>query len=64
MVIVSEYRIQVRMDGHGALAGVDRRVGDCLNDRVWCRLMYSSGDLYFRSDGEKFYFAFNYFPYV
>ena len=64
MVMVPKYRLQMRWDGYGALAGVDRRVGDGMNDRVRCLLKYSSGDLYIRSHGEKFYCAFNYFPLV
>ena len=40
----------MRWDGHGAMASVDRRVGDGLDDRVRCLLDYSSGDLYIKSD--------------
>ena len=54
----------MRRDGYSALAGVHRRVGDGLDDRVRCLLEYGSGDGGIRGDGEKFNLAFNYFPLV
>ena len=61
MVMVPEERLQVRWDGYGALAGVERRVENGFYDRVQRLLKYSFGDLTIKGDINQFYCAFNYF---
>ena len=49
---------------YGALAAVERPVGDGVDDRVRCFLNYGSYDLQIGRNGMKFYWTFNYFQLV
>ena len=45
MVILPEKKYQVRLDVYGALAAVERFVGNGADDRVRCFLDYGSYDV-------------------
>ena len=49
---------------YGALAAVERPVGNGADDRVRCFLDYRSYDLQIRRNGKKFYCTFNHFQLV
>ena len=51
-------------DVYGALAAVERPVGDGADDRVWCFLDYGTYDLQIRRNGKKFYCTFSHFQLV
>ena len=51
-------------DVYGALAAVERLVGDGADDRVRCFLDYGSYDLQIGCNGNKFYCTFNHFQLV
>ena len=58
---MSEKKYQVRWNVYGALAAVERPVGDGADDRVWCFLDYGSYEVQIRRNGKKFYYTFNHF---
>ena len=62
--MVPKERYQLRWDVYGALAAVERPVGDGADDRVQCFLDYGSYDLQIRRNGKKFYCTFNHFQLV
>ena len=49
---------------YGALAAVDRPVGDGADDRVRCFLDNGSYDLNIMRNAKKFYCTFNHFQFV
>ena len=59
--MVSENRNQVQLDVYGALASVDRLVGDGADYRVRCYFDYGSYDYQIGSNGKKFNCKFNCF---
>ena len=59
-----EERYQVRWDVYGAMAAVERPVGDGADDRVRCLLDYGSYDLQIGRNGNKFYCTFNHIQLV
>ena len=62
--MVPEKRYQVRWDVYGALAAVERPVGDGADHRVRCFLDYNSYEVQIGRNGRKFYCTFNYFQLV
>ena len=62
--MVPKERYQLRWDVYGALAAVERPVGDGADDRVRFFLDYGSYDLQIRRKGMKFYCTFKHFQLV
>ena len=54
----------MRWDEYGALAAVERPVGDGADDCVPCFFVYGSYDFQIRRNGKKFYRTFNLFQLV
>ena len=57
-------RYQVWWDVNGALAAVERRVGDSGDDLFRSFFDYGSYDLQIGCNGKKFYVTFNYFQLI
>ena len=51
----------MQWDVYGAMAAVERFVGDGADDRVRCFLEYGFYDVQIGRNGKKFYCTFNYF---
>ena len=61
MFMVPTNMYQFRYDVYGALAAVERPVGDGIDDHVRCFRNYASYDLQIRRNKKKFYCTFNHF---
>ena len=62
--MVPEERYQVLSDVYGALAAVERPVGDGADDRVRCFLNYGFYNVQIGCNGKEFYCRFNNFQLV
>ena len=61
---MTEERYKVRREVYGAMAAVERPVGDGADYRVWCFLDYGSYDVQIRRNVKTIYCTFNYFQLV
>ena len=64
MVIIFQEWYQVRWNVYGTLAGVERTIGDGIDDRVWYFLEYGFYNVQIRRNGQKFYYTFDQFQLV
>ena len=62
--MVNKEKYPLRWDAYGALAVVERPVGDGADDGVRCFLDYGSYDLQVGRNNKKFYCTFNHFTLV